>query len=90
MAQLAGGHNPLLARRGGRENKKMPRSLLLGAAGVVAFEPSFGMHSWNMVCERRLFMFRAIALTPRARLRRIRWLRDIFFTAQTPSSRGGD
>jgi len=38
------GISPLLVRRGGRENKKMSRSLLLRAAGVVAFEPCFGMH----------------------------------------------
>src|SRR5215470_7726721 len=72
MAQLSGRHNPLLVRRGGREIKKMPRSLLFRAAGEVAFEPCFGMHSWNMVCERP------------PRLRRIRWLRDIFFRAQPP------
>src|SRR5262249_15978754 len=32
----AGGRSPLLVRRGGRDSKKMPRSLLVGADGVVA------------------------------------------------------
>ena len=50
---------------------------------MVAHNSVFGMR-FEVACERPLFMFRAVALTLRARLRGIRWLRDFLLTAQPP------
>ena len=62
---------PLLVRRGGRDIKKMLRSLLNGADGVVAHKSGVGMR-FEMACERP------------PRLRGIRWLRAFLLTAQPP------
>ena len=50
---LLGERSPLLVRRGGRDIKKTPRSLLVGADGVVAHEPVFGV-SDRPVCGAKV------------------------------------
>src|SRR5262249_52518460 len=60
-----------------REQKDAAKPPFLSGRGG-RFRAMFGMHSWNMVCERP------------PRLRRIRWLRDIFLQgAATPPHEEG-
>src|SRR5262249_39931999 len=91
MLRLRREGSPLLVRRGGRDVKKMLRSLLGGAAGVVAFEPCFGMHCWKTVCAttpsapnkelRGIFIYGAATPPREEGITLARNASTIFFTA---------